>query len=129
MTTPHLTLLFAGLCAILQTALTALVIRQRAQARVSLLDGGNQELLQRIRAHGNFVETAPMALLLMALLEMNGLADGWLWGFGGLLVIGRVLHAYGLLSGRVGWPRLVGMSMTLFVISIEGVVCLWMFVR
>ena len=129
MTIPHLTLLFAGLCAILQTALTALVIRQRTQARVSLLDGGNQELLLRIRAHGNFVETAPMALLLMALLEMNGLAAGWLWGFGGLLVIGRVLHAYGLLSGRVGWPRLVGMSMTLFVISIEGVLCLWMFVH
>ncbi len=129
MTTPHLTLLFAGLCAILQTALTALVIRQRTQARVSLLDGGNQELLQRIRAHGNFVETAPMALLLMALLEMNGLADGWLWGFGGLLVIGRVLHAYGLLSGRVGLPRLLGMSMTLFVISVEGAVCLWMVAR
>jgi uncharacterized membrane protein YecN with MAPEG domain len=129
MTVPHLTLLFAGLCALLQTALTALVIRQRTQARVSLLDGGNQPLLHRIRAHGNFVETAPMALLLMALLEMNGLAAAWLWGFGGLLVVGRVLHAYGLLSGRVGLPRLLGMSMTLFVISVEGVVCLWMFAR
>lgn len=126
---PHLTLLFAGLCALLQTALTALVIRQRTQARVSLLDGGNKQLLHRIRAHGNFVETAPMALLLMALLEVNGLSAGWLWVFGSLLVVGRLLHAYGLLSGRVSWPRLVGMSMTLFVISIEGVVCLWMFAR
>jgi uncharacterized protein len=129
MTMPHLTLLFAGLCALLQTALTALVIRQRTQARVSLLDGGDQQLLQRIRAHGNFVETAPMALLLMALLEMNGLAASWLWGFGGLLVAGRVLHAYGLLSGKAHWARLAGMIMTLFVISIEGVVCLWMFAR
>ena len=127
MTAPHLTLLFAGLCALLQTALTALVIRRRMRARVSLLDGGDQQLLHRIRAHGNFVETAPMALLLTALLEMNGLAASWLWGFGGLLVVGRVLHAYSLLSGGVSWPRVVGMSMTLFVISIEGVVCLWMF--
>jgi uncharacterized protein len=127
MVVPHLTLLFAGLCALLQTTLTALVIRQRTQARVSLLDGGNLPLLYRIRAHGNFVETAPMALLLMALLEMNGLSAGWLWGLGGILVAGRVLHAYGLLSGRVSWPRLVGMIMTLFVISVEGVVCLWMF--
>jgi uncharacterized protein len=129
MTAPQLTLLFAGLCALLQTLLTALVIRQRMQARVSLLDGGDQQLLHRIRAHGNFIETAPMALLLMALLEMNGLSTALLWGFGSLLVVGRVLHAYGLLSGRVAWPRLVGMSMTLFVISIEGVLCLWMFAR
>jgi uncharacterized protein len=128
MTAPHLTLLFAGLCALLQTALTALVIRRRAQAGVSLQDGGDQQLLERIRAHGNFVETAPMALLLLALLEMNGLAASWIWGFGAMLVAGRMLHAYGLLSGRVAWPRLVGMSMTLFVISIEGVVCLWIFV-
>jgi uncharacterized protein len=127
MTMPHLTLLFAGLCALLQTALTALVIRQRTQARVSLLDGGDKQLLYRIRAHGNFVETAPMALLLMALLEMNGLAASWIWVFGALLVAGRMLHAYGLLSGRVSWPRLVGMSMTLFVISIEGVMCLMRF--
>lgn len=129
MSTPHFTLLFAGLCALLQTALTALVIRQRAKARVSLLDGGDQELIQRIRAHGNFVETAPMALLLMALLETNGLAASWLIGFGGLLVVGRLLHAYGLLSGRVGLPRLLGMSMTLFVISVEGAMCLGMFAR
>jgi uncharacterized protein len=129
MTAPHLTLLFAGLCALLQTLLTALVIRRRTQAAVSLQDGGDQQLLERIRAHGNFVETAPMALLLMALLELNGLAAVWLWGFGSLLIVGRMLHAYGLLSGKVGWPRLVGMIMTLFVISIEGVVCLWMFVR
>jgi uncharacterized protein len=128
MTMPHLTLLFAGLCALLQTALTALVIRRRTQAGVSLLDGGDRQLIERIRAHGNFVETAPMALLLMALLEMNGLAVSWIWGFGALLVAGRMLHAYGLLSGRGVWPRLLGMSMTLFVISIEGVLCLWMFI-
>jgi uncharacterized protein len=129
MIAPHLTLLFAGLCALLQTALTALVIRRRKQAGVSLQDGGDRQLIERIRAHGNFVETAPMALLLMALLEMNGLAASWIWGFGALLVAGRMLHAYGLLSGRVAWPRLVGMSMTLFVISIEGVACLWLFAR
>jgi uncharacterized protein len=129
MTAPHLTLLFAGLCALLQTLLTALVIRRRKQAGVSLQDGGDRQLIERIRAHGNFVETAPMALLLMALLEMNGLAVGLIWGFGAMLVAGRMLHAYGLLSGRVAWPRLVGMSMTLFVISIEGMACLWMFAR
>jgi uncharacterized protein len=125
--TPTLTLLFAGLCALLQTALTALVIARRAQSGVNLLDGGDAPLMHRIRAHGNFIETAPMALLLMALLEMNGLAAPWLWGFGALLVAGRLLHAYGLLKGGTSPARAVGMVMTLFVISIEGVMCLWVF--
>jgi uncharacterized protein len=127
MTVPHLTLLFAGLCALLQTALTALVILRRTQSGVSLLDGGDQMLIQRIRAHGNFVETVPMALLLMALLEMNGWAAHWLGGLGCLLVVGRILHAHGLLSGHAHWARLAGMIMTLFVISTEGVVCLLLF--
>jgi uncharacterized protein len=129
MTLPYLSLFFAGLCALIQTALTALVIMRRAQIGVSLLDGDDPQLTRRIRAHGNFAETVPIALLLMILLEMNGLAAVWLWSFGSLLVIGRVLHAHGLLSGRVDWPRLVGMCMTLMVISIEGAVCLWIFAR
>ncbi len=127
MTLPHLSLLFAGLCALLQTALTALVILRRVQARVSLLDGGDQTLIRRIRAHGNFAETAPMVLLLMALLEINGLATEWLWGFGSILIAGRLLHAFGLLARKARWARLVGMAMTLAVLSIEGVVCIGLF--
>lgn len=126
---PRITLLFAGLCALLQTGLTVLVIWRRVQVGVGLLDGGDQPLLWRIRAHGNFVETAPAALLLMALLECSGLPGAWLWALGTLLVAGRLLHAYGLLSGQLGQPRLIGMGLTVFVISIQGVLCLWMFVR
>jgi uncharacterized protein len=129
MTMPHLSLLFAGLCALIQTALTALVILRRAQTGVNLLDGGDLQLVRRIRAHANFIETVPMALLLMVLLEMNGLETHWLWGFGLLLITGRMLHAYGVLSGKVSWPRLAGMIMTLVVISIEGAMCLWLFAR
>jgi uncharacterized protein len=125
--TVSLTLLFAGCCALLQCALSALVIARRAQRGISLSDGGDEQLLRCIRAHGNFVETVPMALLLMALLEMNGLASIWLLGLGALLVTGRLLHAYGLLQGGVNRTRLVGMCMTLFVISVEGMACLWMF--
>lgn len=124
---PQLSLLFAGLCALIQTALTVLVVRRRLQAKIAFLDGGDKELMLRVRAHGNFTETAPMALLLMALLELNGLAAVWLWGLGGLLICGRLLHAYGLLGKRTHRARVVGMSMTVFVISIEGVVCLWMY--
>ena len=125
----HLTLLFAGLCALLQCALTALVIARRLQARVSLMDGDDKPLLRRIRAHGNFTETVPMALILIGLLELRGLEPAWLWTLGIGLLLGRVLHAVGLLVNGARWIRLVGMTMTLAVLSIGGVLCVGMFLR
>jgi uncharacterized protein len=129
MNTPTVTLLIAGLCGLLQFALTIYVIARRAQTGVSFLDGGDQQLMRRIRAHGNFAETAPMALLLMLLLELSGFSASWLWALGGLLIVGRLLHAQSLLTNNAAWSRRGGMLMTLAVISIEAALCLWVFAR
>lgn len=115
-----ITLLFAGCCALLQVALTALVIMRRAQTGVDFLDGGDQRLLRRMRAHGNFAETAPMALLLMALLEHRGVGELWLWGLGFSLLLGRCLHAYSLLTDNAAWSRRGGMVLTLGVLSLAA---------
>ena len=61
-------------------------------------DGGNDELLLAIRRHGNFVEFVPLAVILMGLLEMNGLSALTIHIFGAVLVIARILHATGLKS-------------------------------
>jgi uncharacterized protein len=117
---PQHTLLFAGLCALLQTALTALVIMRRAQTGVDFLDGGDQRLLRRIRAHGNLAETAPMALLLLALLEINGVGNAWVLALGSSLVLGRCLHAHSLLTNNATWSRSGGMVLTLGALSIAA---------
>ncbi len=129
MTMPHITLLIAGLCGLLQFALTIYVIARRAQTGVSFLDGGDPQLLRRIRAHGNFTETAPMALLLMLLLEMRSFNATGLWIFGSLLIVGRILNAHSILTNNASWSRRGGIVLTLNVISIEAVLCLWMFAR
>jgi uncharacterized protein len=129
MNPPYLTLLFAGICALIHVALTGLVIVRRVQAGVDLLDGGDVTLLRRIRAHGNFLETAPMALLLLALLELHGLSSTWLWGLGIGLVVGRVLHAWSLLTNNARWNRRGGMGLTLAVLSVQGALCLWVYLR
>jgi uncharacterized protein len=129
MNPPYLTLLFAGLCALIQVALTAMVIVRRAKTGVDLLDGGDMTLLRRIRAHGNFSETAPMALLLLALLEMQGLSVTWLWALGIGLLLGRMLHASSLLTTNTAWNRRGGMVLTLTVLSVQGVLSLWIFFR
>ncbi len=127
MNTIHLTLLFAGLCALLQCALTVLVIGHRVQVRVNLMEGGDQVLLRRIRAHGNFTETVPMALILMGLLELRGLQSSWLRALGICLLLGRVLHAISLLTNGAMWGRQAGMVLTLNVLSVGGVLSIGTF--
>jgi uncharacterized membrane protein YecN with MAPEG domain len=113
----------------MQCALTALVIRRRIQARVYFLDGGDDSLLRRIRAHGNFAETVPMALLLMMLLELSGFSPLWLTMFGITLLLGRILHATSLLTNQATWSRSSGMVLTLAVIGIQAMCALWLFFR
>jgi uncharacterized protein len=127
MHTIHLTLLFAGLCALLQCGLTASVILRRVQTGVRLLDGGDMPLVRRIRAHANFAETVPIALLLMALLELRGLAPFWLYCLGLALLAGRVLHAGSMLADGPPWVRLAGMVLTLGAISLSGALCIGLF--
>ena len=129
MNTVAVTLFFAACCALMQCLLTVLVIRRRLKAGVYFLDGGDDPLLRRIRAHGNFAETAPMALLLMALLEFSGLGRVWLIVFGVALLLGRVIHATSLLTNHAAWSRSLGMALTIGVISIEAICGLWMVFR
>jgi uncharacterized protein len=124
-----ITLFFAACCALLQCALTALVIIRRAQTGVNFLDGGDDQLMRRIRAHGNFSETAPVALLLMALLEISGLGQAALLAFGLALLVGRILHAKSLLTNNAFWSRRGGMVLTLGVISLQAVCALWLLFR
>ncbi len=131
MHTIHLTLLFAGLCALLQCMLTALVIVRRVQTGISLMDGGDKALLHRIRAHGNFSENVPISLFLMALLELSGLGAAWILTLGSGLLTGRVLHAYGLIvndaQAKPFSIRLSGIVLTLMVLSTEAALCIWLF--
>ena len=103
--------------------------KRRIQTGIDFLDGGDKVLQRRIRAHGNFSETVPISLLLMALLEFRGLGSVWILVFGIGLTVGRVLHAYGLIvsDAKAGLSpiRLFGMVMTLAVLSIEGAWCIW----
>jgi uncharacterized protein len=127
MQTIHITLLFVGILAILQCVLTALVIARRLKAKVSLLDGGDKPLTNRMRAHGNFTETVPIAIIMMAFLEMRGIPSVWLWVIGISLTLGRVLHAVCLTTRKPSWGRPIGMGLTVAVISLQGVACVWIF--
>lgn len=69
---------------------------KRRAASISLGDGGDSDLLMRMRRHGNFIENAPMFLILLSLFEMLGGAPAIVTAFAGIFIITRLSHAYAL---------------------------------
>ena len=123
------TALYAALLALLGCALAVRVLMLRLRLQASLGDGGDPRLRRAVRAHGNFAEYVPLALLLMLLLELNG-AGAWLLHAGGiLLLVSRAVHAYGVsqLRERLAW-RLAGMVGTFTVLSFgaAGLLLQWL---
>lgn len=121
---PHITARLAGCLALVQVALTVLVIVRRAQTHIGFLDGGDTALMRRIRAHGNFTENVPLALMLVGLYEVGGGASHWVWLAAGSVLLGRLLHATSLLTNNAAWSRRGGMTLTLLVLSGLGVASL-----
>lgn len=114
--------LYAGLLGLLLLALSMNVSRERGRARVSLGDGGDEVLNKAIRAQANFTEYVPLALILIALSEAQGAPAVAVHILGAMLVVGRFLHAAGMLGTqlmRLG--RLIGTVLTFLVLLIAGV--------
>jgi uncharacterized membrane protein YecN with MAPEG domain len=101
--------LYALPVAVIYLVLWFRVSSVRSAAGVSFGDGGNPHLLRRIRQHGNCAEWAGFVLILMMLAEGMGASALWLHISGGLLLVGRIAHPFGLVDGNAGHPlRYVG---------------------
>ena len=84
----------------------------RTKGGVSIGDGGDEFLIRRMRAHANFVESAPFVLVLLAALEATGGTNNWLWGLGILYIVGRLAHGLGMDGGSFAKGRMVGTLIT-----------------
>ncbi len=107
--------LYAALSAFLIVWLSLRVITLRGSTKVSLGDGGESELQIAIRAQGNATEYIPISLILLFLLELNK-AHVVLIHLGGIaILVGRLLHARGLITKQLGY-RVLGMQITIFTL-------------
>lgn len=123
---PRLALLFAGVHVLLLLAFSAQVSRLRGRAKMGLGAGDNADLARWIRVQGNFVEYVPIALLLLALLEIAGAPRAWLLAGGSMLLIGRLLHAWGLSRhAGVSIGRFVGTALTWAMLFAAALGALW----
>lgn len=125
----RITGLYAALAALLVMWLTIRVVLRRRDARVGIGDGGDHELHKRIRAHANAVENLPLGLILLLLVELNQTQPLLVHGFGIALILGRVLHAWGLSKSSSTSPgRMFGMGLNLLVVLAMAALLLWQFV-
>jgi uncharacterized membrane protein YecN with MAPEG domain len=117
--------LYAALQAFVAVALVTPVGQLRNKTGVSLGDGGNPALSVAIRRHANWTEHVPIALLLIALLELNGGSPGLLHGLGAGLLVARILHPFGLKADNMKVPlRGIGAAGTLLVTLIAAIALL-----
>lgn len=114
-----ITSLYAIPLAVLYLALYINVIQTRAKLGLAIGDGGNVDLQERIRRHGNFVETVPLIMILMLLAEANGTGQIWLYVAGAFLTLGRILHPFGLKATEPSNPlRIAGNSLGMLSVAI-----------
>lgn len=114
-----ITALYAGLLALWVLFLAFGVVRFRWAKKVTLGDGGHAEGQVVIRGHANAVETVPLFLILLALIEGLG-TPGWVVHlFGLVFLVGRVMHGLHFQKPRKGitlrfWGMILTILPTLF---------------
>ncbi len=99
------------------------IARTRGAMKVSIGDAGDTTLLLRIRRHGNFVEWVPMVLIMMMLGEGLGEPAMYLHVSGALLLLGRLVHPFGLKADNAAHPlRYLGNSSNILAL-LNAMVC------
>ncbi len=125
MTSVPITSFYAAFFGLLLFALSVQVIRARVAARVALGLGDDIRLLRASRAQGNFIEYAPMILILLFLLELAGTGPFLLHALGGLALAGRAAHAMGISREPENLQlRQLGMALTFTVLGLAPLLLL-----
>ena len=129
MTAAQAAALWSGLLILLLVILSFRVVMGRQKHRVVLGDGGNDDMVLRGRVFGNASEYIPVGIAALAVLTLLGLPAWCLHAVGGVLFVGRLLHATGLTASKPTPGRLLGMVLTyLALIAAAGMLIVHAFV-
>ena len=121
MTLLPVTLATAGAAAILNVWLMMRIGAVRRAEKIFVGDEDNENLIRRMRAQANFVETTPFVLILIAAIELSGEAGLWLSYVAGLYILGRIGHAFGMDGGALSKGRMIGTIITILTLLGLGI--------
>ena len=114
--------LCSGLLILLMLVLSGIVVSGRRRHLVSFGDGGNPDLMAASRAFGNCAEYATPGMIAMLLLAAVGAPVWMVHGVGATLLVGRIVHALGLLfQTGPSLGRVIGMLLTWVALLIAAV--------
>ena len=102
------TLCLAAAAALVNFWLSTRIGKLRGLHKVSIGDGGNEAIVRRMRAQANFIEQAPLTLVLVAAVELAGKGGVWLAPAAAVFIIGRIAHGFGM-DGNFNAGRAIGM--------------------
>jgi uncharacterized membrane protein YecN with MAPEG domain len=125
--TISVTLVYAAIIAGLMAVLSTMAAMKRGATGVALGDGGNRDLALSLRRFGNLSEYAAMAIVMLLLMELAGVAQFWLHTYGIALVTVRILHPFILFdtmeaSAAMKFGRFVAGAGTAALLLVSGVV-------
>ena len=117
---PHVTAGYLAVLALIYTALAVNVVGLRNTNRAAFGDGDNPVLRSAIRAHAHFAEYVPVITLMVAMLEMSGIASSRVHLLMGALLFSRLAHPAGMYAGPMSVPfrifRIGAMWLTMIVL-------------
>ena len=112
-----ITPLYAALIAIVFVILSVRTLRLRRRFSVAIGSGEEPALARAARAHANCAEYVPIALLLILFMELRFGTGIWIHAFGSTLLVGRIVHAFGISQVTEDYRfRVAGMALTFTVI-------------
>jgi len=120
---------YAAIFAFIFVALSVRTLRLRRQLRVAIGHGNEPKLERATRAHANFAEYVPISILLIYFLEIHTVSSIWIHLLCTVLLVGRIVHAYGVSQVSEDHRyRVTGMSLTFAVIISVSIGILWGYV-
>jgi uncharacterized membrane protein YecN with MAPEG domain len=93
---PVIVPIYAAILSLIFLSLSFNVANTRRTTHIMLGTGGDARLERRVRVQGNFSEYVPLALILLAFIEMQGWPRALLHVLCLALVAARLIHAYGV---------------------------------
>lgn len=122
---PYIALGITAVFVLMSIPMAVLVGVRRTQTGITLLHGEDDDLLRLIRAHGNFIEYVPLALLALAGAEVAGASPWLVAGCGGVLLVARTIHYFSLRASADGSGRAIGAALTTLTMLVLAVTILW----
>ena len=119
---PTITAFSVAILTLIYIALSIAALRRRKAVQIAIGDGDDKLLQRRIRAHGNFQEYVPISLITLGFFELLGAEDWLVMLCASCLIIGRLLHAFGVSQVREKFIfRILGMSLTFATMIIASI--------